>query len=159
MRKVAWALCAAAVLALLAASGCYTVLSHPAETDVVAAGSTYRSCADCHADATYYHPYYHYGRSHERWGDYYGFPWWYSDRWWWQPDDSSGEPRVPVETGTRHIWGSGGGTKGWSFALPATPPAQGQRIEGENAGQTDDGKKDEKETDERHLWTPKKKGF
>lgn len=161
MRKLVWAVRAAALLALLAASGCYTVLSHPAETDVVAAGSYYRSCADCHADATYYHPYYSYGRSHDRWRDYYGFPWWYYDRWWSHPDAGSGEPGVPVETGTRHIWGSGsGGTRGWSFALPPTPPAQGQRDEGENAGQTDDGKKDEKETDERHLWdSKKKKGF
>jgi hypothetical protein len=160
MRKVVWAVRAAAVLVLLAASGCYTVLSHPAQTDVVAAGSYYRSCNDCHADATYYHPYYHYGRSHDRWGDYYGYPWWYSDRWWWQPDNGSGQPPVPVETGTPHIWGGGGGgTKGWSFVLPATPPAQEQRNEGEGTGQTDDGKKDEKETDERHLWDSKKKGF
>jgi len=160
MRKVLWALCAAAILSLLAASGCYTVLSHPAETDVVTGGSYYRSCADCHADATYYHPYYHYGRSQSGWGDYYGYPWWYSDRWWWHSDDGGEHPSVPVDTGTPHIWGGGsGGPKGWSFVLPATPPAPDQRNEGQNSGQTEDSKKDEKQTDDRHLWDSKKKGF
>lgn len=158
MRKIVWAVRVAALLALVAASGCYTVLSHPAETDVTTAGSGYMSCADCHADASYYHPYYHYGRSHDRWGGYYGFPWWYYDHWWYD-SDGGGHPSVPVETDTRHIWGSGGGTKGWSFALPATPPAQGQRTEGDSAPASEDGKKDEKETDERHLWDSKKKGF
>ncbi len=74
---------------------------------------------------------------------------------------TAAQPSVPVETDTRHIWGSGGsgGTKGWSFALPPTPPAQGQRTDGDNAPESEDGKKDEKETDERHLWDSKKKGF
>lgn len=161
MRLVIWILCGAGILIVLATSGCYTVLSHPRQTDVVASGgSHYRSCADCHADAAYYHPYYHYGRSHRRWNDYYGYPWWYYDSWWWQP--GGGEPRVPVETGSRHLWGSGGsaGSKGWSFVLPPTPPQQEPQRQdpGAAAQQADDGK-DEKETEERHLWTPKKKGF
>jgi hypothetical protein len=159
IRKSLWALCAAGVAALLGATGCYTVLSHPAETNVVASGGAYRSCADCHADAAWYHPYYRYGRSHDRWRDYYGYPWWYNDHWWWHPGDDQG-PGVPVETGTRHLWGSGGDSKGWSFVLPPTPPAREEQRDAPDTSSDDgQGTDQQKETDERHLWTPKKKGF
>ena len=113
------------------------------------------------ADADYYHPYYHYGRSHNRWGDYYGYPWWYYDNWWWQPDGNDA-PSVPVETGTRHIWGGGGGGgKGWSFVLPPTPPAaEAPRQDSGTTVQPDGGQTEEKETDDGHIWdSEKKKGF
>ena len=166
MRKAHWVLLAVAFFCLLAGSGCYTVLSHPSASDPTMGwdyygAGYYRSCADCHADAAFYHPYYHYGRSHDLWGDYYGYPWWYDDYWWWDPDDDGGEPGPPVETGTRHIWGSeGGGHKGWSFVLPPSPPPSDEQREGQGTGTQQGGTdKDKKEDGERHLWTPKKKGF
>ena len=164
------------VLALLATTGCYTVLRHPTGTDVVEGGSYYRSCADCHADAEYYHPYYRYGRSHYRWNDYYGYPWWYDDYWWRDHDhhDDGGES-IDVERGGRHLWGTGSsGTGGWGFTKqPTVPPsAEPPRVDAGGADEpADDGKKPElkepkqpiepaepKKPEEQNPWTGKKKG-
>ena len=72
MRRVKMIAVALLILIPILLAGCYTVLRHPTGGNVVAQGSTYRSCADCHADAAYYHPYYRYGRSHRGWGAYGG---------------------------------------------------------------------------------------
>ncbi len=132
MKRIALALALVAVSLLLLNAGCYTVLQHPTGSSVVQEGSYYRTCADCHADAAYYHPYgrsySRYGRSHYRWNDYYGYPWWYDDYWWWDDhdyDDHDNDYDGPdVETGTRHLWGTGGWpSSGWGF----TPPGSGTR--------------------------------
>ncbi|MFH1503013.1 MAG: hypothetical protein ABIG03_08210 [Candidatus Eisenbacteria bacterium] len=156
------------VLAVLAVTGCYTVLRHPTGTDVVQHDSYYRSCADCHADAQFYHPYYSYGRSHNRWNNYYGHPWWYDDYWWWDHHDGDGGDPVEIEKGDRHLWGSGGwASGGWGFTKPSgtSPPRTTPKPPSDAA--VDDSKepkpKDEKEpekSDERNLWKgKKKKGF
>lgn len=124
-------LAGAALLALVAVAGagCYTVLRHPTEVTAAPDMSYYRTCSDCHADAAYYHPYYSYGRSHYRWNAYYGYPWWYQDYWWWDPDDGDAGGGPDVETGSRHLWGTGGwASGGWGFANPpsthgGSPPA------------------------------------
>jgi len=124
MKRVCAAVALLALVAL-AGAGCYTVLRHPTDVTAASSMSTYRTCSDCHADAAYYHPYYVYGRSHYGWNAYYGYPWWYEDYWWWHPhDDHEGDGR-DVETGSRHLWGSGGwASGGWGFASP--PPGSGQ---------------------------------
>ena len=167
MRRARIAGAIAALVLLLLLAGCYTVLRHPTGTDVVSTGPGYRTCADCHADAAFYHPYYHYGRSHRWWGAYSGYPWWYHDYWWYpdgyDPDDVEGPP---VEKGSRHLWSSGGWPSGgWGFTAPPSsdggterpqnqPPKQHQQSQEQKK---DDEKKEEK--DERHLWDQKKKGF
>jgi hypothetical protein len=182
-RTVATALGALLILSLLVTAGCYTVLQHPTGRDIVAEDSYYRGCDDCHADASYYHPYYRYGSSHYRWSGYYGYPWWYDDYWWWgydDYDDYDGES-PDVERGTRHLWQNGGWAGGgWGFkstdppaqtimpvtpATPATPekPPKEYRTE-EQPKQKD--KKDEEQKEQekkndsepRRLWRPKKKG-
>ena len=130
MKRIALVLAFLAASLLLLNTGCYTVLQHPTGSSVVQEGSYYRTCADCHADADYYHPYghpyYSYGRSHRRWNSYYGSPWWYDDYWQWDPydhhdyDDDYDPP--DVETGTRHLWGSSGWpTRGWGSSTRSTP--------------------------------------
>lgn len=143
-------------------AGCYTVLRHPTDVVVQDTHAEYRTCADCHDGAAYYHPYFHYARSHDRWGRYYGDPWWYSDYWYWTPhgSGSAGEPR-DVETGTRHLWGnSGWASDGWGFRTPPSTATSGR----DDGAQQEEPKKEEKqekkkETDEQHLWKPAKKGF
>ena len=86
MKRIALALALLAVSLLVLNAGCYTVLQHPTGGSVVQQDTYYRSCADCHADAAYYHPYSHpYYSSHYRWGGYYGDPWWYDDYYWYDP--------------------------------------------------------------------------
>jgi hypothetical protein len=158
------------VLALLATTGCYTVLRHPTGTNVVEGRSYYRTCADCHADSEFYHPYYRYGRSHYRWNDYYGYPWWYDDYWWWDHDDHDGGEPVEVERGERHLWGSSGwASGGWGFARPSgsSTPRTDPPPKKPNDGEVDDSKQpepnDENEPQKpegRRLWKgKKKKGF
>ena len=173
MKRTAHAVVLLAVSLLLLSAGCYTVLQHPTGSSVVQEGSYYRSCADCHADAAYYHPYgrphSRYGRSHYRWNDYYGSPWWYNDYWYWDPyydHDYDHDYDAPeVETGTRHLWGSDGWAPGgWGFTKPGsgtrrTPPASLPSKKDDN---DENKKKDEekkKEKDERNLWKKPKKGF
>ncbi|MCD4691261.1 hypothetical protein K8S17_07355 [bacterium] len=183
-RRLLFSVIAAALV--LSAAGCYTVLRHPTGGDVMAGSSYvdagYRTCADCHADAAYYHPYYRYGSSHHRWNDYYGQPWWYGQDWWWHDDgyyhdDDEGTPGPGPEQGVRHLWGSGGwATKGWGFGSPAapeggsrTPPPPPQQS---SSGQPSTGQKqpapvkpDKPETDDDDskddggLWKERKKGF
>lgn len=152
-----------AVLMLLSATvGCYTVLRHPVAESVTYEGTYYRSCADCHADAAYYHPYYRYGTSHTRWQGYYGYPWWYDD-YWWYPHEDTGEPR-DVERGERHLWSPGGwASGGWGFTKgtgtappPTVRPPDDQEKEEPEEKTPDDEKSDQ---DDRHLWTKPKKGF
>lgn len=94
--------------------GCYTMIRHPEidpsesamHTDQV--GDT--SCADCHADADYYHwtsPYYtsFYSDYPSTWGTYYLNPWWH-DKYWAPGSGGSGEP---VERDGRHAWDRGPG--------------------------------------------------
>ena len=129
MGRTSNALALLAVLLLLLSAGCYTVLQHPTGSSIASEDTYYRSCADCHADAAYYHPfghpYYTYGRSHYRWGSYYGSPWWYDNYWWWDDHhdhDYDHEYDGPeIETGTRHLWGAGGWpSSGWGFSPPGT---------------------------------------
>ncbi len=175
---------AVAVVLVVSLAGCYTVLRHPTGTDTVAdpaySSSGYRTCADCHADATYYHPYYSYGSSHYRWNDYYGSPWWYDNDSWWHGDDyhgDVGEPGPEPESGVRHLWGAGGWpTKGWGFTSPAAPqsgtrtpppsppsqpqasqPSTGQAQEPPSKPAQDDD--DDDTTDDSGLWKERKKGF
>jgi len=177
----------AAVL-LVSLAGCYTVLRHPTGGDVMSSTNTahdgyasygYRTCADCHADADYYHPYYRYGSSHYRWNDYYGSPWWYDNDWWWHDDydhGDPGDPGPPPETGTRHLWGAGGWpTKGWGFGSspapddpPRTPPQpSGQSSSGQPTTNNQEPPKkpakddsdDDSDSDDSGLWKERKKGF
>lgn len=130
MSRSSWIVGFLVLLSLFAISGCYTVLRHPTGESVVYEGAYYKTCADCHADATYYHPYYTYGRSHYRWRDYYGYPWWYDDYWWYPYDDGDYEEGPEVKRGTGHLWGSGGWPSGgWGLRSPSSgessdPPAQ-----------------------------------
>jgi len=152
--------------------GCYTVLRHPTGGNVVAESATYRSCADCHADAAYYHPYYRYGRSHSWWGPYAGNPWWYDHYWWWPHghEDPGSSEGPHVETGRRHLWSSSGWPSGgWGFTSPpsqsgksdgpprSAPPKTNQN-EQKKKDESEEEKKKEKEKDERHLWDARKKG-
>lgn len=162
MRRSHLLICIAGIVMLLASAGCYTILRHPAADTVTQQDSYYRSCADCHADAVYYHPYYSYGSSHTRWQSYYGYPWWYHD-YWWYPYGDSGEPR-DVERGERHLWSPGGwASGGWGFTKGSAPPPPPERPPGDGDG--DDSKqqetedKDKSDQDDRHLWTKPKKGF
>lgn len=158
------------VLAILSATGCYTVLRHPTGTDVVQQGTYYRSCADCHADAQFYHPYYRYGRSHYGWSDYNGYPWWYDNYWWWDSQGDDGGETPEIETGERHLWGARGwASGGWGFTKPSgdstprtTSPPKPPKDEPVDDGKEPSPKDDDKteETKERHLWKQgKKKGF
>ncbi len=181
-RTVATALGALLILSLLVTAGCYTVLQHPTGSDIVAEDSYSRGCDDCHADASYYHPYYRYGSSHYRWSGYYGYPWWYDDYWYWGNDDYyddyyDGEG-PDVERGTRHLWQSGGwASGGWGFQssdppaqtfTPTTPekPPKDHRTEeqpkqkNKKSEEKKQEKKQEKKDDPkpRKLWRPKKKG-
>jgi len=178
---------AVAAALLVSLAGCYTVLRHPTGNDVMAGtdydhgrlgydSHGYRSCADCHADAAYYHPYYRYGSSHYRWNDYYGSPWWYENDWWWHDDDhydDPGEPGPGPETGVRHLWGAGGWpTKGWGFGStdapesgPRTPPPPPQSSQPSTGNKQDPPKKPDTDDDEDSgsddggLWKERKKGF
>ena len=155
------------LLTLLLSAGCYTVLRHPVSQSVTQEDTYYRSCADCHADAAYYHPYYNYGGSHSRWRSYYGYPWWYDDYWSWYPHEETGEPRE-VEHGERHLWGSRGWPSGgWGFSKPGStappppvvpdrPPDDGEKDDAKQQKPEDD---DAKDQDDRHLWNKPKKGF
>jgi hypothetical protein len=127
MRRILYAVALLAVSVVLLNAGCYTVLQHPTGSSMVQQDTYHRSCADCHADAAYYHPYNQpYYSSHDRWGGYYGSYWWYDDYYWYDPyydpcydDDDYIGPKV--ETGTRHLWGSGGwATRGWAFSKPGS---------------------------------------
>ncbi len=138
MKRIALALALLAVSLLLLNAGCYTVLQHPTGGSVVQEGSYYRTCADCHADATYYHPYgrsySRYGRSHRRWNSYNGSPWWYDDYWQWDPYDDHDYDHdydaPEVETGTRHLWSSGGWpTRGWGSSTGSTRAPASEPIE------------------------------
>lgn len=184
MTRTRFLLLVAVAALLVSLAGCYTVLRHPTGSEVTAdsghSSYGYRSCADCHADAAYYHPYYRYGSSHYRWNGYYGSPWWYDD-WWWYGDhydddyDYDGEPGPEPETGTRHLWGAGGWpTKGWGFGSsdapesgPRTPPPPAtdsgtsqpstghQQQEPKKPDQDDD----DDSGDDGGLWKERKKGF
>jgi hypothetical protein len=137
MGRSSWIVGFLVLLSLFAISGCYTVLRHPTGESVTYDDTYhYKTCADCHADASFYHPYYTYGRSHYRWRDYYGYPWWYDDYWWWYPYDYGYDEEGPeVKRGAGHLWGSGGWPSGgWGFRSPQsegdggapseTPPAR-----------------------------------
>jgi hypothetical protein len=136
MKRTGQAVLLVAVPLLLLSAGCYTVMRHPTGDTIIAEGTYYRSCSDCHADASFYHPYgrpfYNYGRSHYAWGGYYGSPWWYDDYWWWDNDydhHHDYEYEGPeVETGTRHLWGSSGWpSSGWGFNPPTYEPVVPQQ--------------------------------
>ena len=172
MRRIALGLALLAVSLLLLNAGCYTVLQHPTGSSVVQEGSYYRTCGDCHADAAYYHPYgrsyshpyYRYGRSHQRWGSYYGSPWWYDDYWQWDPyDDHDYDYEGPeVETGTRHLWSSGGwATRGWGSSTRSTPAPAREPTKNDNKKKTEvkekmeekeNPKETEKEKEKRSPW-------
>lgn len=130
MKRSSWIIGFLVLLSLFLISGCYTVLRHPTGESVAYEGAYYRTCADCHADASFYHPYYSYGWSHYRWRDYYGYPWWYDDYWWYPDDDDEYEDGPDVQGGTGHLWGSGGWPSGgWGFQSPSSgesgdPPTQ-----------------------------------
>lgn len=153
-----------ALLLILLSAGCYTVIKHPTGGAVVQHDTYYRSCADCHADASFYHPYghpyYSYGRSHYGWGGYTGNPWWYDNYWWWDDDDDSGGGPV-VEEGKRHLWSSDGwASGGWGFRKPASSQTKTPVPAAETEKKEDDKKDDtKKEDDKKHLWKPRKKGF
>ncbi len=165
MRRILYAAALLAISLLFLNAGCYTVLRHPTGSTVVQEDTYYRSCADCHADATYYHPYSQpYYSSHYRWNAYYGSPWWYDDYYWYDPcydcDDDYIGPKV--ETSTRHLWSAGGwgfGTSG-SGTRRASPPAaapgkkdekETKKKEAEQKNEKKEEKKKEDE-DERNLW-------
>jgi len=153
MRRIPYAVALVALFLLLLNAGCYTVLRHPTGSNVVQEDTYYRSCADCHADAAYYHPYSEpYYSSHDRWGGYYGSYWWY--------DDYIG-PRV--ETGSRHLWSTGGwgfGTSGSRTRSPSssvTSPGQkndknAKKKEAEKKDEKKEDKKKEQKEEERNLW-------
>lgn len=167
MRRLLRVATVLAVLLLLTTAGCYTVLKHPTGGSIVQEGSYYRSCADCHADAAYYHPYshsnYRYGRSHYGWSDYYGYPWWYNDYWWWDSHDGDDYDGPEVEKGARHLWSSDGwASGGWGFRTPTSSgsTAPVRAPDSSNNEQDDDKDKDKKkEEDKPHVWKPRKKGF
>ena len=159
MRRLNTFVWMAILLGLILCAGCYTVLRHPVAESVTQRGAYYKSCADCHADAAYYHPYYNYGVSHLRWRDYYGYPWWYDDYWWWDGHDEPGDPR-DVERGERHLWSPGGwASGGWGFIKGGDTPPPARPPEDAKDDSKDDENDDSKETDDRHLWKKPKKGF
>jgi hypothetical protein len=164
MRRLRAFVAVALLLAFLLSAGCYTVLRHPVAESVTQGDTYYRSCADCHADAAYYHPYYSYGSSHSRWSSYYGYPWWYDDYWWWYPHEETGEPR-DVERGERHLWGSGGwASGGWGFSkrvstTPAPPPPADPGDDQDKDDPKEQKKPEEDSKDDRNLWKKPKKGF
>ena len=177
MKRTSYVVALLAVSLLLLTAGCYTVLRHPTGSVVAHEGSQYRTCADCHADAAYYHPYsrpyYGHGRSQYGsqygWSGYYGSPWWYNDHWWWDPYDDHDYDHdydgPEVETGTRHLWSSDGwASGGWGFTKPGgsvrrstPPPAPPRNDDGQK--EEDNKKKDEKKEETRDLWKKPKKGF
>ncbi len=177
MRRISYAVVLLAVSLLFLNAGCYTVLQHPTGSSVIQQDTYYRSCADCHADAAYYHPYSHpYYSSHDRWGGYYGSYWWYDDYYWYDPyydyDDDYIGPKV--ETDTRHLWSSSGwASGGWGFTKPGSgtssapsPGSQTNKKDDKKKSETkqkEKGKEKEKEKedekDERNLWKEPKKGF
>ncbi len=188
MNRTRVLLIAVAAALLVSLAGCYTVLRHPTGNDLTTGADYtrgdvgyhsqgYRSCADCHSDAAYYHPYYRYGSSHYRWNDYYGSPWWYDNDSWWHDDgyyDDPGEPGPEPETGVRHLWGAGGWpTKGWGFGSSGapesgtrTPPPPAQQPSQPSTGSKDETPKkpdtdddDDSGTDDSGLWKERKKGF
>jgi hypothetical protein len=178
MRRMPVTLGILLLISIFATAGCYTVLRHPTGSEIVSGEPYYRSCADCHADAEYYHPYssygYGYGYSNSSWRSYYGYPWWYDNYWGWdhQGEHNEGESNPPVEQGTGHLWGSGGwASGGWGFSTkqPAPEPPSTTKPPKEEVKKPDDSKqqpakpdndnsKQEKKTD-RNLWKPRKKGF
>jgi hypothetical protein len=123
------------------AAGCYTVLRHP-ESDALIAeedGAPLKACGDCHADSPYYHdafdPHSYAFGSYWRypgWSDYYFRPWWYRDYWYY--DGGPADPGVPVETGGRHVWGSGGRRDMDAIMTPVFPAGGGQSFGSPSAG-------------------------
>lgn len=164
MKRSSWIIGFLVLLSLFVISGCYTVLRHPTGESVAYEGSYYRTCADCHADASFYHPYYTYGGSHYRWRDYYGYPWWYDD-YWWYPYDHDGQEGPEVKRGERHLWGdSGWATKGWGFTSPAPGKTRDRGTQSDDTKPPevkpkDKEEKKEEKKDQPHLWKKKKKGF
>ncbi|MBD3348352.1 MAG: hypothetical protein GF400_04035 [Candidatus Eisenbacteria bacterium] len=173
MKRLGTAAAVLLVILGLAASGCYTVLRHPTGPDVAYRGSYVKTCADCHAESEFYHPYYRYGRSHSYWGGYYGSPWWYDDYWWWDypHGDDGGEP-PEIERGERHLWSPGGWpTKGWGVQRSGPDgdaESQSRPSEAARSAPKRQPKKEPKEepkndedkesSEERSLWRSGKKG-
>jgi len=171
MKRLLLAACVLLTIVMVSASGCYTVLRHPTSSDATYGRSYGRTCADCHAGADYYHPYYRYGRSNYYWNDYYGYPWWYDDYWWWDHDDGNDGEAPDVESGERHLWSPGGwASGGWGFVKPGssdaetrtTPPKERAVDDSKQSGPTNEDPDDSKESedsDDRNLWKGGKKGF
>jgi hypothetical protein len=174
MKRTALAVLLLGVAFLLLNAGCYTVLRHPTGSQIVQEGAYYRSCADCHQDSEYYHPYSHpyygYGRSQYGWGGYYGSPWWYDSYWWWDDDNhphhDGGDYEPPnVEEGSRHLWSSDGWAgSGWGFVKPgssprAPAPSSDKNKKDEKKEEKKEDKKEKKTEDDRNLWDKPKKGF
>lgn len=108
---------------VLAATGCYTLLKHPA-TDP----STYQEvqtneCTSCHSDDELW--YYHHspedrsylGPRAEGWDFYYSVPWWYNSYWHYSPSSEAGATPLltrPLRSATekRRLDGSSDGFVG-----------------------------------------------
>ena len=174
MRRLLAAAVLVVVSLLIAGAGCYTVLRHPTGSSVMYEGSYYKSCADCHADAAFYHPYghpyYRYGQSHYGWGSYYGRPWWYDDYWWWDPHHDDDYEGPEVETGTRHLWSpEGWAPQGWGFSRPdagADTPSRPEQPRDDDkkprrqeAEKRKENKSEDDDDDDRNLWDKPKRSF
>jgi hypothetical protein len=133
------------------------MLRHPQVTDMTSDEGGRKACADCHADAQFYHDvnygdasWYHYYPA--QWAAYYEYPWWYNDYWYvGSPDDDT---IVPTEVGGRHVWSRDSGGPGYL-------PVQGGQNQGDNSKPVANDKpekpkdskdKEKKDEEKRHVW-------
>jgi len=150
------------LIAFLAASGCYTVLKHPAGVDLTAEEGSYRECTDCHQEGAFhrYDPYTYgdyYAHYPLLWRYYYARPWWYDDYWYYVPDDGGSargperEPR-PVR---RNLWQRGGS----SFSIPFIGGSKSSSSSKKVAREEKEKKKSEKKSKDKKKKEEKKRNL
>ena len=148
--------------AAVSGAGCYTLVRHPSVTELTSTEGERKACADCHADAEFYHETAYgdegwYDYYPEPWAGYYEFPWWYNDYWYVAPPVEG--PLVPTEVGGRHAWSRNSGGPGFipiqgdqdvenpTKPLPGDTPDKPEKPKDDK-----DKDKDKKDKDKRRLW-------
>jgi hypothetical protein len=87
-----------ALLLILAASSCYTILRHPRIVEAGYERPSGGQCSTCHSDEEiwqFHHPHTRYYDPHfDGWQSFYYLPWWYDDYWFYA--DSEDPETIPL---------------------------------------------------------------